>query len=180
MQPIHFILTFFFTQNSFVVETSYTCSSVGLYNFPLFTISSILTGTCTYNFFLSPKGLIAKKAPQILEEKQTLLILSSSSPSLHIDSGTLYLPFDVGENDAEEGGYVFSEYRITVPITDDIPAEVLKQVIAQIPDVTDAINDTLIAVFGNSASIKKTNDYKTAIEATKERISGTLHYFRNL
>lgn len=96
---------------------------------------------------------------------------SNEKPYAHIDSGTLHLPFDVGENEAEEGGYAFCEYRITVPITDDIPADVLKQIIAQVPDVTDAINDTLIAVFGNSASIKKTNDYKTAIEATKEKIS---------
>lgn len=96
---------------------------------------------------------------------------SNEKPYAHIDSGVLYLPFDVGDNEAEEGGYAFSEYRITVPITDDIPADVLKQIIAQIPDVTDAINDTLIAVFGNSASIKKTSDYKTAIEATKEKIS---------
>ena len=96
---------------------------------------------------------------------------SNEKPYAHIDFGTLYLPFDVGENEAEEGGYAFSEYRITVPITDDIPADVLKQVIAQVPDVTDAINDTLISVFGDSASIKKTNDYKTAIEATKEKIS---------
>lgn len=96
---------------------------------------------------------------------------SNEKPYAHIDSGVLYLPFDVGDNEAEEGGYAFSEYRITVPITDDIPADVLKQIIAQVPDVTDATNDTLIAVFGNSASIKKTSDYKTAIEATKEKIS---------
>ena len=96
---------------------------------------------------------------------------SNEKPYAHIDTGVLYLPFDVGNNEAEEGGYAFREYRVTVPITDDIPADVLKQVIAQVPDVRDAINDTLIAVFGNSASIKKTSDYKTAIEATKEKIS---------
>lgn len=96
---------------------------------------------------------------------------SNEKPYAHIDSGVLYLPFDVGDNEAEEGGYAFSEYRITVPITDDIPADVLKQIIAQVPDVTDAISDALISVFGDSASIKKINDYKTAIEATKEKIS---------
>lgn len=96
---------------------------------------------------------------------------SMEKPYAHIDSGTLYLPFDVENNNAEEGGYKFKEYRVMIPITEHIDPSVLKQIVAEIPDVMDAINDTLKTVFGNSASINKTSDYKAAIEATKEKIS---------
>ena len=89
---------------------------------------------------------------------------SNEKPYAHIDSGTLYLPFGVSENDAEEGGYVFSEYRITVPIADDIPADVLKQVIAQVPDVTDVINTVLKNILGEDASMRKESVYKKVLE----------------
>ena len=95
---------------------------------------------------------------------------SIEKPYAYIDSGTLYLPFDIESND-EEGGYKFKEYRVTIPITDEIDADVLKQIIAQIPDVVSAINDTLISIFGESATVKNAEGYKTAIDATKETIS---------
>lgn len=85
---------------------------------------------------------------------------SNEKPYTHIDSGTLYLPFDVSENDAEEGGYKFHEYRVTIPITDDINADVLKQIVSQISDVMDAINSSLKNIFGDKASINKEEIYK--------------------
>lgn len=96
---------------------------------------------------------------------------SINVPYAYIDSGTLYLPYDIEDNDAEEGGYKFKEYRIVIPITSDIDSDVLKRIISEIPDVMDAINDALKRVFGNSASVKKVEDYKTAIEATKKKIA---------
>ena len=96
---------------------------------------------------------------------------SAEKPLAHIDTGTLYLPFDIQENEAEEGGYKFKEYRVTIPITDEIDADVLKQIIAQIPDVMSAINDTLTSIFGESATVRKAEGYKTAIDATKETIA---------
>ena len=95
---------------------------------------------------------------------------SIEKPYAYIDSGTLYLPFDIESNE-EEGGYKFKEYRVTIPITDEIDADVLKQIIAQIPDVVSAINDTLTSIFGESATVRKAEGYKTAIDATKETIS---------
>lgn len=85
---------------------------------------------------------------------------SNEKPYAHIDSGTLYLPFDVGDNEAEEGGYKFYEYRVTIPITDDINADILKQIVSQIPDVMDAINSSLKNIFGDKASISKEEIYK--------------------
>ena len=85
---------------------------------------------------------------------------SNEKPYAHIDSGTLYLPYDIDKNDAEEGGYKFEEYRVTIPITDDINADVLKQIVSQIPDVMDAINSSLKNIFGDKASINKEEIYK--------------------
>lgn len=55
----------------------------------------------------------------------------------------------------KKGGYKFKEYRVTIPITDEIDADVLKQIITAIPDVAEAINITLKELFGDNASIKK-------------------------
>ena len=87
---------------------------------------------------------------------------SNEKPYAYIDSGTLYLPFDIGNNE-EEGGYKFKEYRVTIPITDEIDEDVLKQIITVIPDVGEAINTTLKELFGDNASIKKVDHYKASM-----------------
>ena len=89
---------------------------------------------------------------------------SNEKPYVHIDSGTLYLPFDVSENDAEEGGYKFKEYRIMIPITENIDADVLKEIITAVPDVTDAINTVLKNILGEDASMRKESVYKKVLE----------------
>ena len=96
---------------------------------------------------------------------------SNEKPYAHIDSGTLYLPFDVGENEAEEGGYAFSEYRITVPIKEDIDADVLKEIVTAIPDVLGIVNDTLQNILGDGADIKKEYIYKKMLENTPQIIN---------
>ena len=68
---------------------------------------------------------------------------SNEKPYAHIDSRTLYLPFGVEENVEEEGGYKFKEYRIMIPITENIDADVLKEIVTAIPDVLGIVNDTL-------------------------------------
>lgn len=93
---------------------------------------------------------------------------SAEKPLAHIDTGTLYLPFDIRENEGEEGGYKFKEYRVTIPITDEIDADVLKQIITAIPDVAEALNTTLKELFGDNASIKKVEHYKTSMELIPE------------
>lgn len=96
---------------------------------------------------------------------------SPTLPVTHIDLGTLYLPYDIEENDAEEGGYKFKEYRVMVPITRDIDADVLKEIIANVPDVLETINDTLKEVFGSDASTQKIDDYKSIISSAKEIVN---------
>lgn len=96
---------------------------------------------------------------------------SNEKPYAHIDSGTLYLPFDVGENEAEEGGYAFSEYRITVPIKEDIDVDVLKEIVTAIPDVLGIVNDTLQNILGDGADIKKEYIYKKMLENTPQIIN---------
>ena len=93
---------------------------------------------------------------------------SNEKPYAHIDSGTLYLPFGIENNDAEEGGYKFKEYRIMVPITEDIDADVLKEIITVIPDVLSIVNDTLQSILGDGADIKKENIYKKVLENTSQ------------
>lgn len=95
---------------------------------------------------------------------------SNERPYARIDSNTLYLPFNVEDNDADEGGYKFQEYRVNIPITKDIEADVLKDIITLIPDVTVAINETLRSVFGEAATVRNTDEYKTIVEVTKEKI----------
>lgn len=92
---------------------------------------------------------------------------SIEKPYAYIDSGTLYLPYDIESNE-EEGGYKFKEYRVTIPIIDEIDADVLKQIITAIPDVAEAINTTLKELFGDNASIKKVDHYKTSMELIPE------------
>lgn len=92
---------------------------------------------------------------------------SNEKPYAYVDSGTLYLPFDI-ESNKEEGGYKFKEYRVTIPITDEIDADVLKQIITAIPDVAEAINTTLKELFGDNASIKKVDYCKTSMELIPE------------
>lgn len=87
---------------------------------------------------------------------------SNEKPYAYIDSGTLYLPFNV--ESAGEGGYKFKEYRVTVPITNDIDANILKQIITAIPDVTDAINSVLKSILGENASVRKEGIYKKVLE----------------
>lgn len=92
---------------------------------------------------------------------------SIEKPYAYIDSGTLYLPYDIESNE-EEGGYKFKEYRVTIPITDEIDADVLKQIITAIPDVAEVKNTTLKELFGDNASIKKVDHYKTSMELIPE------------
>lgn len=89
---------------------------------------------------------------------------SNEKPYAYIDSGTLYLPFNVENNNAGEGGYKFREYRVTVPITNDIDANALKQIITAIPDVADAINSVLKSILGENASVRKEGIYKKVLE----------------
>ena len=93
---------------------------------------------------------------------------SNEKPYAHIDSGTLYLPFGIENNDAEEGGYKFKEYRIMVPITENIDADVLKEIVTAIPDVLSIVNDTLQSILGDGADIKKENIYKKVLENTSQ------------
>ena len=89
---------------------------------------------------------------------------SNEKPYAYIDSGVLYLPFDVGDNVEEEGGYKFKEYRIMIPITENIDADVLKEIITAVPDVTDAINTVLKNILGEDASMRKESVYKKVLE----------------
>lgn len=96
---------------------------------------------------------------------------SLEKPYAHIDTGVLYLPFEIQNNDAEEGGYAFKEYRITVPIKEDIDADVLKEIVTAIPDVLGIVNDTLQSIFGDGADIKKEYIYKKVLENTPQIIN---------
>lgn len=90
-------------------------------------------------------------------------------PVSHIDTGTLYIPFDI-ENNEGGAGYKFKEYRVEIPVNSSIDTQVLKKIIESAPDLMGAINDTLKSVFGESASTYKIPEYKTTIVAVKERI----------
>lgn len=96
---------------------------------------------------------------------------SPTVPVSHIDLDTLYLPYDIEENDADEGGWKFKEYRVTVPIVKEIDINVLKGIVENVPDVMNAINDTLKEVFGNDASTQKVNEYKSIISSAKEIVN---------
>ena len=96
---------------------------------------------------------------------------SLEKPYAHIDTGVLYLPFEIQNNDAEEGGYAFKEYRITIPIKQDIDADVLKEIITAIPDVLGIVNDTLQSILGDGADIKKEYIYKKVLENTPQIIN---------
>ena len=97
--------------------------------------------------------------------------ISNEKPYAHIDAGVLYLPFEIQNNDAEEGGYAFKEYRITVPIKEDIDADVLKEIVTAIPDVLGIVNDTLQSILGDGADIKKEYIYKKVLENTPQIIN---------
>lgn len=98
---------------------------------------------------------------------------SPTLPLTHIDLDTLYLPYDIEENDADEGGWKFKEYRITVPIVNvkEIDMNVLKGIVENVSDVMTAINDTLKKVFGNDASTQKVDEYKSTISSAKEIVN---------
>lgn len=96
---------------------------------------------------------------------------SPTRPLTHIDLDTLYLPYDIEENGADEGGWKFKEYRIMIPIAHDIEANVLKGIVENVPDVMNAINDTLKQVFGNDASTQKVDEYKSTISSAKEIVN---------
>lgn len=96
---------------------------------------------------------------------------SLEKPYAHIDAGVLYLPFEIQNNDAEEGGYAFKEYRITIPIKENIAADVLKEIVTAIPDVLGIVNDTLQNIFGDGADIKKEYIYKKVLENTPQIIN---------
>lgn len=91
---------------------------------------------------------------------------SLEKPYAHIDTGVLYLPFEIQNNDAEEGGYAFKEYRITIPIKENIAADVLKEIVTAIPDVLGIVNDTLQNILGDGADIKKEYIYKKVLKNT--------------
>lgn len=95
---------------------------------------------------------------------------SPDKPTTHIDTGTLYLPFDVEDNDADEGGYKFKEYRVQIPITKDIQNDILKQIISRVPDVMNAINETLKEIFGENATMQKSNQYASMMQLVKETV----------
>lgn len=96
---------------------------------------------------------------------------SLEKPYAHIDTGVLYLPFEIQNNDAEEGGYAFKEYRITIPIKENIAADVLKEIVTAIPDVLGIVNDTLQNIFGDGADIKKEYIYKKVLKNTPRIIN---------
>lgn len=96
---------------------------------------------------------------------------SLEKPYAHIDTGVLYLPFEIQNNDAEEGGYAFKEYRITIPIKENIAADVLKEIVTAIPDVLGIVNDTLQNILGDGADIKKEYIYKKMLENTPQIIN---------
>lgn len=96
---------------------------------------------------------------------------SNEKPYAHIDTGVLYLPFEIQNNDAEEGGYAFKEYRITIPIKENIAADVLKEIVTAIPDVLGIVNDTLQNILGDGADIKKEYIYKKVLENTPQIIN---------
>lgn len=96
---------------------------------------------------------------------------SLEKPYAHIDTGVLYLPFEIQNNDAEEGGYAFKEYRITIPIKENIAADVLREIITAIPDVLGIVNDTLQNILGDGADIKKEYIYKKVLENTPQIIN---------
>ena len=96
---------------------------------------------------------------------------SLEKPYAHIDTGVLYLPFEIQNNDAEEGGYAFKEYRITIPIKENIAADVLKEIVTAIPDVLGIVNDTLQNILGDGADIKKEYIYKKVLENTPRIIN---------
>ena len=98
---------------------------------------------------------------------------SNEKPYAHIDTGVLYLPFEIQNNDAEEGGYAFKEYRITIPIKENITADVLKEIVTAIPDVLGIVNDTLQNILGDGADIKKEYIYKKVLENTPQIINST-------
>lgn len=98
---------------------------------------------------------------------------SNEKPYAHIDTGVLYLPFEIQNNDAEEGGYAFKEYRITIPIKENIAADVLKEIVTAIPDVLGIVNDTLQNILGDGADIKKEYIYKKVLENTPQIINST-------
>ena len=85
---------------------------------------------------------------------------SNERPYAYIDSGTLYLPFDIEEKSSESGVYSFKEYRVMTPITEDIDSDVLKHIITKIPNVVDVINHFLKDIFGENSSIQKEEIYK--------------------
>ena len=96
---------------------------------------------------------------------------SNEKPYAHIDTGVLYLPFEIQNNDAEEGGYAFKEYRITIPIKENIAADVLEEIVTAIPDVLGIVNDTLQNILGDGADIKKEYIYKKVLENTPRIIN---------
>lgn len=96
---------------------------------------------------------------------------SLEKPYAHIDTGVLHLPFEIQNNDAEEGGYAFKEYRITIPIKENIAADVLKEIVTAIPDVLGIVNDTLQNILGDGADIKKEYIYKKVLENTPRIIN---------
>lgn len=96
---------------------------------------------------------------------------SNEKPYAHIDTGVLYLPFEIQNNDAEEGGYTFKEYRITTPVKENIAADVLKEIVTAIPDVLGIVNDTLQNILGDGADIKKEYIYKKVLENTPQIIN---------
>lgn len=96
---------------------------------------------------------------------------SLEKPYAHIDTGVLYLPFEIQNNDAEEGGYAFKEYRITIPVKENIAADVLKEIVTAIPDALGIVNDTLQNILGDGADIKKEYIYKKVLENTPRIIN---------
>lgn len=96
---------------------------------------------------------------------------SLEKPYARIDTGVLYLPFEIQNNDAEEGGYAFKEYRITIPIKENIAADVLKEIVTAIPDMLGIVNDTLQNILGDGADIKKEYIYKKVLENTPRIIN---------
>lgn len=86
---------------------------------------------------------------------------SKEFPISKIDSDTLYLPINIAEI---EEGYEFEEYRINLPIKENIDSEILKKIIEEVPDTQKVVNRTLQETLG-VADVKQC---KTAIAFAKE------------
>lgn len=94
--------------------------------------------------------------------------MSMDKPIAYIDGGTLYVPYDIEQNDTDEGGYKFKEHRVSVPITENIDTKILRDIINSVPNLMGVINETLQTIFGNTADLKKVSAYEQSVNHAKD------------